>query len=116
MAGIEARVDDRDVLEPQRIQPALGIHAPERVATVALRTAGLDNGLDEFCERRCSLLVETRFISGRAKDYFFFDLKRSRSICQSRPGKLQPVETERKLRGRNDGDLSLRRQGENLVC
>ena len=95
MALIQPGINGCNVLEHQRFQPSLRIHAPQRIATVAMEALRASiTVLMNSVECRGSLLAETRFISRRTENDFFFDLKRPRSIRQSRSGKFQPVETE----------------------
>src|SRR5262249_14714400 len=105
---VQTRIDRRHVLRNQRFQPAFRIHAPERIAALALDAPGCNDCQYKLNEGGFGLFREPRFVSRWTKDELFFHTECSWDIRGSEPREFEPVHTKSYFRLREDSNLSLR--------
>src|SRR5438477_9697624 len=97
MRRVQLRIHGADVPEDKRFQPALRVHPPERIMTVAASSTHLHYGPDKFAERGRGLFIQSRLVSRRTKDDFFLNAEAAGNVGKPDPRKLQSMETDRDL-------------------
>src|SRR5215471_7150147 len=66
--GVEPGINRCNALENQRLQPALGIHSPQRIVTIRSRIARRYNRLRKLREDRFCLWGKASLKAGHAED------------------------------------------------
>src|SRR6266404_6156312 len=88
---IQPRVDRSYSFEDQRLQPALRIHAPQRVAAVAIFVASFVDDFGKFRELRLDFSGQPRTVTGYAEDRFFFHIECSGYALRANSCELQAM-------------------------